>query len=76
MYVMKIRHFISCIVSKPLGIPYILICQVEMVRIRACAERLHEADRLLTNLAEQRQMAEAAVTAEVLLRKQQLQDSR
>jgi len=37
---------------------------------------MHEADVLLANLAEQRQMAEDAVTAEVLHRKQQLQDSR
>ncbi len=51
-------------------------CQVTEVRLKACAERMHEADVLLANLAEQRQMAEDAVTAEVLHRKQQLQDSR
>lgn len=46
------------------------------MRGQASKERLYEADRLLTNLAEQRQMADDAVTAQILLRKQQLCDSR
>ena len=50
--------------------------QVGAVRSKASEERLYEAERLLTNLAEQRQMASDAVTAAVLLRKQQLHDSR
>lgn len=52
------------------------ICQVGAVRSKASEERLYEAEKLLTNLAEQRQMASDAVTAEVLLRKQQLHNSR
>ena len=46
------------------------------MRGKASEERLYEADRLLTNLAEQQQMADDAVTAQVFLRKQQLHDSR
>ena len=46
------------------------------MRGKASEERLYEADRLLTNLAEQRQMADDNVTAQVLLRKQQLHNSR
>ena len=37
---------------------------------------MREADILLANLAEQRQMAQDAVTADVLLRKRQLHDNR
>ena len=46
------------------------------MRGKASQERIHEADRLLANLAEQRQMADDAVTEQVFLRKQQLHDSR
>lgn len=46
------------------------------VRAKACGERMREADILLANLAEQRQMAQDAVTADVLLRKRQLHDNR
>ena len=46
------------------------------MRAKACGERMREADILLANLAEQRQMAQDAVTADVLLRKRQLHDNR
>lgn len=50
--------------------------QVTEVRVKASDERMRETDILLTDLAEQRQIAQDAVTAEVLLRKQQLHNSR
>ena len=46
------------------------------MRARACDERMREAAILLTDLTEQRHMAEDAVTAEILLRKQQLHNNR
>ena len=46
------------------------------VRARACDERMREAAILLADLTEQRHMAEDAVTAEILLRKQQLHNNR
>ena len=50
--------------------------QVTEVRVKASDERMRETDILLADLAEQRQIAQDAVTAEVLLRKQQLHNNR
>ncbi|KAL0023111.1 hypothetical protein WJX77_002676 [Trebouxia sp. C0004] len=50
--------------------------QVTEVRVKASDERMRETDILLADLAEQRQIAQDAVTAEVLHRKQQLHNNR
>ncbi len=50
--------------------------QVTEVRVKASDEHMRETDILLADLAEQRQIAQDAVTAEVLHRKQQLQNNR
>lgn len=52
------------------------IAQVTQIRIKASDERMRETDILLADLAEERQIAQDAVTAEVLLRKQQLHNNR
>ena len=50
--------------------------QVTEVRVKASDEHMRETDILLADLAEQRQIAQDAVTAEVLHRKQQLHNNR
>jgi hypothetical protein len=50
--------------------------QVTEIRMKASDERMRETNILLADLAEQRQIAQDAVTAEVLLRKQQLHNNR
>jgi len=50
--------------------------QVTDIRMKSSDKRMRETDILLADLAEQRQIAQDAVTAEVLLRKQQLHNNR
>lgn len=50
--------------------------QVQEIQAKASRERMLEADLMLANLADQRQLAAAAADEEVLLRKQQLHIAR
>ena len=53
-----------------------MIWQVQEVGAKASQERMLEADVMLANLAEQRQLAAAAADEKVRMRKQQLHNAR